>query len=111
MKKALFALGVLAVATIAPVAMADHCYRCYNFTTCFPASSYGRPFCDDSSGRCVFSGNTCTTPHPFAPDVEEPLAADFVVASVIRYDEPQPAPAGETRVASLETTQQATPQR
>jgi hypothetical protein len=107
MKKGLFALVVLAtILAAAPDAAADHCFRCSNFTTCFPATSYGKPFCDDSSGSCVFSGNTCTTPHPFAP-AEEPLAVDFVLVSVERRDEPPQQPAGgEVRVASIEVTQQ-----
>jgi hypothetical protein len=112
MKKALFALVVLAtIVATAPVAMADHCRRCKNFTTCWPATTAGQPFCDDSSGSCVFSGATCTGPHPFVGNVEEPLAATFVVASVVRLDEPRPAPNAETRVASLATAQQNTTQR
>ncbi|HEX6097625.1 MAG TPA: hypothetical protein VF432_14955 [Thermoanaerobaculia bacterium] len=108
MKKALFALVILAVvvaAVPAPDAMADHCRRCKNFTTCFPATTGGQTFCDDTSGSCVFSGGPCSGPHPFV-EVDEPLAAQFTVAVVTRLDAPQ-APAGdETRVAALQTAAQ-----
>lgn len=110
MKKGLYVLVILAaVAGFVPDAMADHCYRCFNFTNCFPAASYGKPFCDDSSGSCVFSGATCTGPHPFI-ETGEPLAAKFTVASVERLDDPQVRDT-ETRVASLETTRQKTAER
>jgi hypothetical protein len=104
MKKPVFALVILAtVLAAAPDALADHCYRCYNGTTCGPSTGYGKQFCSDYSGSCVFYGYACDGPHPFMP--EEPLAAEYVIVSVERLDEPQ-QPAAETRVASLETIQQ-----
>jgi hypothetical protein len=106
MKKRLLPFLVLAVILVtAPAAMADHCRKCKTtqdgLQICWIAVSGGYPFCDASSGSCVFSGQWCTGPHPFTD--EEPLAADFTVASVERLDEAQPAKA-ETRVASLQTT-------
>ena len=104
-KRLVLMLMVLAIVlTVAPLAMADHCSTC-KFGTCRPATVPAYYFCDDSSGSCVLTGWGCGGPHPVAP--EEPFAAEFVVASVERLDqsidERQPAPAGETRVASLET--------
>jgi hypothetical protein len=106
MKQGLFALVILAaILAAAPDAAADHCQKCYEGWRCIPATSYGRQYCDDSGGSCVFSGGYCdTTPHPFV-DTDEPLAASFVVASVERLDEP-PQPATEIRIASLETMPQ-----
>lgn len=108
MKKRLVSLSLLAVVvvlSVAPVAMADHCKICRlradgNYS-CWFATTGGKLNCDDftTPGTCVLSG-TCGGPHPL---IEEPLAADFTVASVERLDEPQTVPASETRVASLET--------
>jgi len=103
MKKRLVLLFMVfaLVLTVAPLAMADHCRTC-KFNTCRPATVPAYYFCDDSSGTCVLTGWGCGGPHPVAP--EEPFDAEFVVASVERLDEQQqPAPADETRVASLET--------
>ncbi len=106
MKKGLFALVVLAtVLAAAPQAMADHCWKCSNYTTCVPSTGYGRQECHDYTGSCVFYGYECSGPHPFT-EPEEPLAAAFLVASVERLDEPQQPRADEVRVALLETTQQ-----
>ena len=106
MKKGLFALVALAmVLAAAPDAMADHCWKCQNFTNCVPSTGYGTNYCSDYSGSCVLSGGYCGGPHPLI-DTEEPLAAAFVVASVERLDEPQQPRADEGRVALLETTQQ-----
>jgi hypothetical protein len=112
MKKRLLSLMVLTVVlmlAIAPVAMADHCRRCVGSIPdqrCAIAVTGGKPICSISAnGACVFQGQTCTGPHPFV-DIEEPLAADFFVASVERLDEPQPA-ASETRIASVATPQTA----
>jgi hypothetical protein len=109
MKKLLGSLLVLTfVLAAAPVALADHCRICRlrgdGTYTCWIAVNGGKPICDDFSipGTCVLSGTTCTGPHPF---IEEPLAADFTVASVERLDEPQSARSSGTRIASLETTQ------
>ncbi|HEX2123340.1 MAG TPA: hypothetical protein VHL59_17045 [Thermoanaerobaculia bacterium] len=105
MKKGLFALVVLAmICAAAPEAAADHCYRCYNSTNCGPSTGYGRQFCEDYTGSCVFYGYACDGPHPFI-ETEEPLAAAFVVASVERLDEPKQPADGEVRVASLEMEQ------
>lgn len=103
-KRLLLMFMVLAmVLTVAPLAMADHCDTCNRSgTLCRPATVPAYYFCDDTSGACVLSGWGCGGPHPFIEE-EEPFAAEFVVASVERLDERQPAPADETRVASLET--------
>lgn len=99
-KRMILMLTVLAVVMIvAPLAMADHCKTCRG-TRCWPATVPAYYFCDDTSGTCVLSGWGCSGPHPFVE--EEPFAAEFIVASVDRVDGRQPAPAGETRVASLE---------
>ncbi len=105
MRKGLFVLVILTtILATAPDAMADHCWKCQNFTTCFPSTGYGKQFCSDYSGSCVFYGYACGGPHPFT-EAEEPLAAAFVVASVERLDEPR-QPDTEMRVALLETKQQ-----
>lgn len=91
---------VLVLAIAAPIAMADHCRRCNPNQRCAIAGTGGFPFCDDSSGSCILTGQRCTGPHPL---VEETFAASFTVASVERLDEPRTA-SPETRVASLETT-------
>jgi hypothetical protein len=87
------------VLTLAPAAMADHCVTC-RFGNCRPATTPAYRFCEDLGSTCSLTV-ACGGPHPFTE--EEPFAADFVVASVERLDERQPAPANETRVASLET--------
>lgn len=101
MKKRLVLLFTLfaVVLTVAPIAMADHCTTC-RFGNCRPATVPAYYFCEDLGATCSLSG-ACGGPHPFVE--EEPLAADFVVASVERLDEPRTVPADETRVASLET--------
>jgi hypothetical protein len=107
MKKRLLMLLVLTAVltlTIAPAALADHCSRCAGSIpnqSCAPAATGGRPICYISGGTCVFQGATCTGPHPFIDADDDPLGADFFVASVERLDEAQPA-ASETRIASLE---------
>lgn len=108
MKKRWISLFLVLLAltlVIAPVAMADHCRKCNTQQRCVIAVTGGKPVCDDSSGTCVLQGLTCTGPHPLI-DIDDPFAADFIVASVERLDEPQPAP-DRTRVASLETPQTA----
>lgn len=106
MKRGLLALVILAmVFATAPAAMADHCWKCQNFTNCVPSTGYGKQFCHDYTGSCVFYGYNCSGPHPFT-EPEEPLAAAFVVASVERLDEPQQQPDTDVRLASLETKQQ-----
>ena len=88
------------VLTFAPLAMADHCSTC-RFGNCRPATVPAYYFCEDLGATCSLTGSGCGGPHPFAP--EEPFGAEFTVASVERLDDRESAPAGETRVASLET--------
>ena len=101
-KRLVLMLMVFAILlAMAPLAMADHCKTC-KFNTCRPATVPAYYFCDASSGTCTLTGPGCGGPHPFTE--EEPLAAEFSVASVERLDEQQqPSPAEQTRVASLET--------
>lgn len=112
MKKRLLSLLVLMVVltlAIAPAALADHCRRCAGSIpnqTCAIAVTGGKPTCFVSGGTCTLQGLTCTGPHPFI-ETDEPLAADFFVASVERLDDARPA-ATETRIASLETPTPAT---
>jgi len=90
------------VLMVAPMAMADHCSTC-RFGNCRPATVPAYYFCEDLGETCSLTGWGCGGPHPFI-ETEEPFAADFLVASVERLDDrQQTAPAGETRVASLET--------
>lgn len=88
------------VLTVAPFAMADHCSTC-RFGNCRPATVPAYYFCEDLGATCNLTGWGCGGPHPFIE--EEPFAAEFIVASVERLDERQPAPAEQTRLASLET--------
>lgn len=88
------------VLTIAPLAIADHCTTC-RYGNCRPATVPAYYFCEDLGATCSLSGWGCGGPHPFTE--EEPFAAEFIVASVERLDERQPASAEQTRVASLET--------
>lgn len=88
------------VLTVAPLAMADHCTTC-RYGNCRPATVPAYYFCEDLGATCRMTGWGCGGPHPFTE--EEPFAAEFIVASVERLDERQPAAADETRVASLET--------
>ena len=100
-KRLILMLMVFAIVlTIAPLAMADHCTTC-RFGNCRPATVPAYYFCEDLGATCSMSGWGCGGPHPFTEEV--PLAAEFVVASVERLDEQQPAAAEQTRVASLET--------
>lgn len=100
MKKRLVSLLVLTIVLTlaAPIAMADHCKRCVN-NECATAFTGGKANCAVINGVCTLSG-TCSGPHPRIE--EEPLAAEYFVASVERLDEARPA-STETRVASLET--------
>ena len=88
------------VLTVAPLAMADHCTTC-RFGNCRPATVPAYYFCEDLGDTCSLSV-PCGGPHPFTAE-EEPLAAEFIVASVERLDDRQPAPPDQTRIASLET--------
>lgn len=87
------------VLTVAPLAMADHCTTC-RFGNCRPATVPAFYFCEDLGDTCSLTV-ACGGPHPVAP--EEPLAAEFIVASVERLDGRQPSRVEETQVASLET--------
>ncbi len=101
MKKPLLVLLIVALAlAAAPVALADHCVTC-RFGNCGFATTGGYQSCTDLGSTCSLSGS-CGGPHPFT-ETEEPLAIDFVVASVERLDEPQQPVTAETRVASAET--------
>ena len=101
-KRLLLMLMVFAVVlTVAPLAMEDHCSTC-RFGNCRPATVPAYYFCEDLGETCSLTGWGCGGPHPFTD--ETPLAAEFVVASVERLDEQQPAAAEQIRVASLETT-------
>ncbi|HYC88607.1 MAG TPA: hypothetical protein VEO54_05305 [Thermoanaerobaculia bacterium] len=103
-KRLMLMLMVFAILlTMAPVAMADHCQTCNRFGNCRPATIPAYYFCEMVNGSCNLTGWGCGGPHPFTQ--EEPLAAEFTVASVERLDNRLPAPAEQeqTRVASLET--------
>jgi hypothetical protein len=101
----LFALTLIVLVGVAPAALADHCHRCSSGgTKCLPAfGSGGAMWCDDitTPGTCVLTG-WCTGPHPLI-EAEDPLGAEFIVASVERIDEPRPTANSESQVASLET--------
>jgi hypothetical protein len=100
-KRLVLLLMVFAIVlTAAPLAMADHCTTC-RFGNCRPATVPAYYFCEDLGTTCSLSG-ACGGPHPFTEE-QEPLAAEFIVASVERLDEQQPASSEATRVASLET--------
>ena len=101
MKKRLVLMLMLMaiVLTVAPLAMADHCTTC-KFGNCRPATVPAFYFCEDLGDTCSLTV-ACGGPHPFT--AEEPLSAEFEVASVERLDERQPATAEQTLVASLET--------
>ena len=101
-KRVILTLMVFAlVLASAPVAMADHCSTC-RFGNCRPATVPAFYFCTSDGVTCTATGWGCGGPHPFIE--EEPLAAEFLVASVERLDETEPVRTEETRVASLETT-------
>lgn len=98
-KRLILMLMVFAlVLASAPIAMADHCTTC-RFGNCRPATVPAYKFCEDLGATCSLT-TACGGPHPFS---EETLAAEFIVASVERLDESQPAQSEQTRVASLET--------
>jgi hypothetical protein len=95
MKKRLPLLLVLAfvLTAFAPLALADHCFKCnLSGTRCVPATTGGKPSCDDSTGRCILPPvANCTGPHPREAD---PLAAEFTVVAV-ELLEKEEAPAAE----------------
>lgn len=99
-KRLVLMLMVFAIVlTMAPLAMADHCTTC-RLGNCWPATNPAYKFCEDLGSSCSLTV-ACGGPHPFTE--EEPFAADFLVASVERLDDRQPAVPEQTRVASLET--------
>ena len=100
MTKRLVPLLVLAITlTIAPAALASHCFRCHPITgACVTTLNYGFSFCGWDASGCYtenFCGNHLTA--------AEPLAAEFTVASVERLDGRQETPALRTLIASVET--------
>lgn len=100
MKRLVLMLMVCAVVlSVAPLAMADHCKTCKNFN-CRPATVPAYYFCESDGVTCTLTGPGCGGPHPFT---EEMFAAEFTVASVERLDG-HPAPADQTRTASLDET-------
>jgi hypothetical protein len=105
MKKRLIPLLVLIlVASIAPSAMANHCERCKLVANeCAWVADYGWAICDYDTGGNCYTQNRCG-PHAAAV---QPLASEFMVASVERIDEPQKNESQQIRVASLETPQSA----
>jgi hypothetical protein len=102
MKKRLPLLLVLTfvLTAFAPLALADHCFKCNSTgTRCVPATTGGKPSCDDSTGRCVLPlVPNCTGPHPREA---EPLAAEYTVAAVEVIEEEE-TPAA-THTAQTET--------
>lgn len=99
-KRLILMLMVFAlVLATAPIAMADHCTTC-RYGNCRPATVPAYYSCTSNGVSCTLTGWGCGGPHPFT---EEILAAEFVVVSVERLDESQPAQSDQTRVASLET--------
>ena len=112
MKRALPLLFAVAfLLTIAPIAMADHCYRCRS-----------RPFQQGEPANCQINPNfgfvtctvnvvedtcTLTTACGDHASLVTPLASEFQVASVERLDEPQTA-ASDTLVAAVHAIQPAT---
>jgi hypothetical protein len=97
---------VLIVLSAAPVAMANHCFRCRFYFTeheydCFPLPGPvlgGRPFCAEGGTWCETWGDECA-PHTASI---APLASEYSVASVERLDEPANG-ANETLVAQTPT--------
>ena len=105
MKKRLIPLLVLIILVlgIAPAAMANHCERCRIVANeCAWVADYGWAICDyDIAGNC-YTQNRCG---PHATAAVQPLASEFLVASVERLDEPQQPDSATIRVASLEAPQ------
>jgi hypothetical protein len=109
MKRAMFLLFAVAILfTIAPVAMADHCYQCRS-----------RPFQQGEPANCQIRWNhgfanctvdvpndTCILTNPCGDHAAlvTPLASEFQVASVERLDEPQTA-ASDSLVAAVHNPQ------
>lgn len=106
MKKRLIPLLVLILAlSIAPAAMASHCERCKLVANeCAWVADYGWAICAYDTGGNCYTQNRCG---PHAAAAVQPLAAEFLVASVERVGEPQKNDSTEIRVASLETPEAA----
>ena len=83
----------------APAAMAK-CLRCKPAILACGEAATGWEYCEWTWDNNCITHTACTSLLAAAP--LEPLAAEYVVASVERLDEPQAA-ASETLVASLET--------
>jgi hypothetical protein len=104
-------IAMIAILSVAPDAMATHCFRCrwyfYEQTyDCFPLPGPvlgGRPFCETDGITCQTSGDQCA-PHTASV---APLASEYTVASVTRLDEPG-SRANETRVAQTQIAQSTT---
>jgi hypothetical protein len=96
MTKRVISLLILSIVlATAPEAMAQ-CFKCKPINRTCPATTTGGfDFCYWMGPDCIlgfFCGNLAAT---------QPLASEYQVASVERFDEPQPKP-DETRVALLE---------
>lgn len=100
MKKHLILLLVVAIAlTLAPVAMAQ-CQKCKPaILACADVETGGYEFCKWTVDNNCYYNTPCTSFQAGEPS--EPFAAEYIVASVERLDEPQAA--SETLVASIET--------
>jgi hypothetical protein len=103
MKKRLIPLLAVIAIAFAAVPDAQACVRCQfsvDYSTCKWGTLFGSTDCDDSTGQCVLSGESCRQSAAAAP-----LATEYAIASVERIDEPQ-QPA-ETLVASISLEQPA----
>jgi hypothetical protein len=105
----LFAIAILF--TIAPVAMANHCYGCKirpephtEPPSCVRRLNYGFAVCEPN-----YETDSCDTAFPCGSHstAVTPLAAEFEVASVERLDEPQTG-ASQTLVAAVAPATSAT---
>ena len=82
-------VAAIAILSVAPDAMASHCFRCKLFqqsVDCVAATgtTVGYPICETDGITCQTSGTRCTT-HTASV---APLASEYQVASVERLDEP-----------------------
>jgi len=100
--------AVIAILSVAPDAMANHCFRCKLFQMeldCVAATGTtpGYPICETDGITCQTSGTRCT-PHTASV---APLASEYQVASVERLDEPGSA-VSDTLVAQAQVAQSTT---
>jgi hypothetical protein len=99
MKKPLLVLLIVAIVlAAAPAAFADHCRTCKS-GRCAIATTGGYLSCTQLTTGCRLEGS-CGGPHPFVE--EEPFAAEFLVVSVERLDEPRQPASNEVQVAAAE---------